>query len=52
MTWERIVGLEVIDQELYKQYRLAMMPILENYGGGFRYDFLIQDTLKVEYEKL
>lgn len=46
MSFERIVGLHVVDDELYSQYRKAMLPLLESYGGGFRYDFIVGKTLK------
>jgi uncharacterized protein (DUF1330 family) len=46
--YEVIVGLEVTDDNLYNKYREGMKPILSNYGGGFRYDFKIAQTLKSE----
>ena len=46
MSFERIVGLHVIDDDLYTQYRKAMLPLLETFGGGFRYDFVVSKTLK------
>ncbi len=46
MTWERIVGLHVLDDEEYQAYRDAMMPILESYGGGFGYDFKVSAVLR------
>ena len=48
MSFERCVGLEVADEVLYRQYRDGMTPILERYGGAFRYDFVIAKTLKSE----
>lgn len=48
MAYERLVGLQVTDPAVYQQYREAMYPLLKLYGGGFRYDFWIQDTLKSE----
>lgn len=48
MVFERVVGLEVTDDEAYSQYRAAMTPLLETYGGGFRYDFKVAETLKNE----
>lgn len=48
MAYEILVGLEVSDSEIYAQYRAAMTPILEKFGGGFRYDFTIAEVLKKE----
>jgi uncharacterized protein (DUF1330 family) len=50
MSYELLVGLQVTDSNKYLQYRQEMMPLLEKYGGGFRYDFLIKETLKSETE--
>ena len=50
MPYEIIVGLNVTDDELYQKYREEMTPILKNYGGGFRYDFLIEKVLKTDSE--
>ncbi|MBX2847727.1 MAG: DUF1330 domain-containing protein [Acidiferrobacterales bacterium] len=44
--FERIMGLNVIDHDLYQKYREHMLPILESYGGQFGYDFLVSDVLK------
>ena len=43
-----IVGLEISDDKTYSEYRKAMKPILESYGGGFRYDFKVSEVLKNE----
>nr|WP_246843697.1 DUF1330 domain-containing protein [Leptospira biflexa] len=48
LSLETIVGLQVKDEVLYAEYRKAMKPILEQYEGGFRYDFKIQEMLKSE----
>jgi uncharacterized protein (DUF1330 family) len=48
LPYERCVGLEITDPALYQQYREAMAPILENYGGYFRYDFQVAETLRAE----
>jgi len=48
MAFEMLVGLKIKDSQIYQQYREAMAPILENFGGGFRYDFWIKETLKSE----
>ncbi|MCG8462124.1 MAG: DUF1330 domain-containing protein, partial [Holophagales bacterium] len=45
MPFEMLVGLEVIDDEQYRDYRRAMTPILESYGGGFGYDFRVSEVL-------
>lgn len=45
MTFERIMGIEVSDEEMYQKYRQAMLPILKNYGGHFTYDFKIEEVL-------
>lgn len=41
MTVERLIGLQVIDDKAYAQYREAMYPLLLEYGGDFKYDFQI-----------
>ena len=48
MSFDRLVGLHVTDDEVYTAYREAMRPILDQYGGGFRYDFRVSDVLKSE----
>lgn len=45
MTYERIVGLNVIDDVEYQKYREAMLPILISYGGAFGYDFRVSEVL-------
>ncbi len=47
---ENLVGLEVTDEAAYQKYREGMLPILARYGGGFRYDFRIAETLKSEVD--
>ena len=42
--YEMIVGLNVVDESVYALYRKEMTPILQSYGGGFRYDFTIAKT--------
>ena len=42
---ERLMGLDVADNNGYQAYRDAMSPLLERSGGGFRYDFTIAKTL-------
>ena len=46
MPYERLVGLDVVDEVLYQEYRDRMSPILATYGGGFGYDFRIAETLR------
>lgn len=52
MPYEILVGLNVTDDELYQKYRDEMTPILKTYGGGFRYDFLIEKVLKTDSESI
>ena len=46
MAYEMAVGLVVVNQESYTQYRTAMRPLLEEAGGEFRYDFEIAHVLR------
>ena len=48
--YESLVGLHVIDHDMYQQYREGMLPILTGVGGGFSYDFVIEETLRSEAE--
>lgn len=48
MAFERLVGLHVSDPGGYARYRQDMEPILRRYGGGFRYDFEVAETLRSE----
>lgn len=48
MAFEMMVGLTVINEDIYSDYREAMKPLLEQHGGGFRYDFKISEVLKSE----
>ncbi|SME95031.1 DUF1330 domain-containing protein [Pseudobacteriovorax antillogorgiicola] len=48
MNYEMMVGLQVKDEKVYSDYRNAMKPLLENAGGGFRYDFKVSEVLKNE----
>ncbi len=48
MSFERIMGLNVIDDEEYQRYREAMLPILGAYGGRFGYDFRVSEVLLSE----
>lgn len=46
MAFERLVGLEVVDEHGYQAYRDAMTPLLHAVGGSFGYDFRIGEVLK------
>jgi len=48
MTYEILVGLNVIDDLKYQNYRSAMKPILSEYGGDFGYDFKVSEVLLSE----
>ena len=48
MSFENIVGLHVVNETGYQAYRDEMIPILETYGGYFRYDFAVSNVLKGE----
>jgi uncharacterized protein (DUF1330 family) len=50
MSFERIMGLEIIDDEVYQQYRENMIPILNHFGGSFGFDFKVSDVLKSKTE--
>jgi uncharacterized protein (DUF1330 family) len=50
MPFERIMGLDVINDEEYQKYRAGMIPILETYGGSFGFDFKIAEVLKSKTE--
>ena len=44
--FERIIGLNVIDDFEYQRYREAMQPILKSFGGAFGYDFKVSEVLQ------
>lgn len=46
MGYERIMGLNVIDDTEYQKYRDTMIPILTTYGGAFGFDFKVSEVLK------
>ena len=48
MSFEILIGLEVLDDPQYDDYRAAMKPILSSYGGRFGYDFKISEVLICE----
>lgn len=43
--FENLVGLQVANEELYREYRKAMLPILREHGGNFGYDFKVAEVL-------
>jgi len=45
MTYERVMGIKVSDDEEYQRYREGMTPILSSFGGSFGYDFKISEVL-------
>ena len=51
MSYEMIVGLQITNDEMYSSYRMEMKPLLNTYGGGFRYDFKVSEVLKNEEER-
>jgi uncharacterized protein (DUF1330 family) len=50
MTFERIMGLHVIDDDEYQKYREGMEPILNAMGGSFGFDFKIAEVLRSKTE--
>lgn len=46
MAFERVMGLNVINDSEYKKYREGMEPILKSHGGSFGYDFKIAEVLR------
>ncbi len=47
-SFEYLMGLHVVDEDGYARYREGMMPLLESYGGRFRYDIRNGEVLKSE----
>lgn len=45
MHYEMLVGLNVLDDHQYQDYRIAMKPILSAFGGSFGYDFKVSEVL-------
>jgi uncharacterized protein (DUF1330 family) len=45
MSYEILVGLNVLDDVIYENYRAAMKPILADYQGRFTYDFKVSEVL-------
>jgi uncharacterized protein (DUF1330 family) len=50
MSYEILVGLNVLDDLIYEDYRAAMKPILSDYQGRFVYDFKVSEVLIAEDE--
>ncbi|OLQ74376.1 DUF1330 domain-containing protein [Photobacterium proteolyticum] len=50
MSYELLVGLNVINDRRYQEYRTAMKPILSQFGGRFGYDFKVSEVLQSEIE--
>ena len=46
MTYTRVMGICVTNEEEYSNYRKGMLPILQSYGGSFGYDFKVSEVLK------
>lgn len=46
MPFERIMGLNVTDDEEYQRYREGMTPLLHAAGGSFGFDFKIAEVLQ------
>ena len=38
------MGINVIDDQEYQRYRVAMLPILKAYGGHFGFDFRVSEV--------
>ncbi|MDO6707271.1 DUF1330 domain-containing protein [Photobacterium sp. 1_MG-2023] len=43
--YELLLGMDISDEDGYKQYRQEMLPILTSYGGSFGYDFQVSEVL-------
>lgn len=46
MTYTRVMGIYVTNEEEYANYRKGMLPILQSYGGSFGYDFKVSEVMK------
>ena len=44
--FERVIGLNVVDEVIYTKYRESMTPILNSYNADFGYDFIVSNVLK------
>ncbi|MBK8186759.1 MAG: DUF1330 domain-containing protein [Cellvibrio sp.] len=45
MTYTRLMGACITNEEEYSTYRKGMLPILQSYGGSFGYDFKVSQVL-------
>jgi len=45
MAYKMLVGLNVKNDQMYSDYRKAMIPLLKTYGGGFDCDFKLSEVL-------
>lgn len=48
MAYDQLIAMNVTDEAGYARYRAAMTPLLHEFGGTFRYDFRIAETLQSE----
>lgn len=46
MSFERIMGIEVLDEVEYQKYRDKMTLLLHAAGGEFGFDFKVSEVLK------
>lgn len=44
-----LVGLQISNEQVYRQYRQAMKPILQRFGGDFLYDVQVSQVLKAQH---
>ncbi|UCX05748.1 DUF1330 domain-containing protein [Shewanella glacialimarina] len=51
MSYEILVGLDILDEVKYEAYRAAMKPILTSYLGHFGYDFKVSEVLIAKDDK-
>jgi len=48
MAVERLMGMQILNDEMYTRYREEMSPLLKEYDGSFRYDFKVSEVLQSE----
>lgn len=48
MAYDQLMAMNVVDEAGYARYRAEMTPLLHDFGGSFRFDFRIAETLKSE----
>jgi uncharacterized protein (DUF1330 family) len=46
-----VYGAQVEDEAMYRRYREGMIPILQQHGGAFIYDFAVSRVLISETEQ-